>query len=63
MTTTEPIITIPEPPLRRICGWCKCELPGSNPDNPKVSHGICGPCVEKHFPDTYTTKKDTTYGN
>ena len=34
------------PAFRRVCSWCGCDLPGSNPTVELTSHGICQPCKE-----------------
>lgn len=31
---------------RYQCSFCKSDLPGSNPDSPDVSHGMCNPICE-----------------
>lgn len=40
--------------LQVICSWCKKPL-GEKPGEglSGVSHSICEPCAEIHFPDVY----------
>jgi hypothetical protein len=35
-----------------VCAWCQRYLGSKEPfSNPAVSHGICGPCQEREWPD------------
>jgi hypothetical protein len=36
--------------MRRICAWCK-DVIGEKPGVAEETHGICIPCLSKHFPD------------
>lgn len=33
-----------------VCSWCQAVIRSGNPAL-QVSHGICEPCREEHFPD------------
>ncbi|MDT8419357.1 MAG: hypothetical protein RQ754_02910 [Desulfuromonadales bacterium] len=35
--------------MRRICAWCK-DVMGEKPGASEETHGICIPCLGKHFP-------------
>lgn len=36
-----------EEALRRVCQFCKAELPGSNVTSTRVSHGACKPLCDE----------------
>lgn len=39
--------SITTPGLRRLCACCRAELPGSDPQGTRISHGLCAPlCPE-----------------
>ncbi len=41
------IRSIITPGLRRVCAFCRAELPGSDPQGTRTSHGMCDPiCPE-----------------
>jgi hypothetical protein len=54
MITTTDLLAVEEllhkittPGLRRLCACCRAELPGSDPQGTRTSHGMCVPlCAE-----------------
>jgi hypothetical protein len=45
----------PSSPYRRICAWCHADLGPLWPGSTAHSYGICRPCMQRNFPDLYTS--------
>ena len=39
--------------FREVCAWCGKVIadPGDSRDTLPITHGICGPCTERYFPE------------